>query len=163
MTATRLPAKSTGVDGHSPVWYDSPRKSSRPGTSGKNGTESTPVAATRKRARTLAAVADGDGPRPRRLVVLRRRDLRVEADVAAQVEPVDHVVEVALGLGLLGEVLLPLPLVEELPGEQVAVRVALGVEPGAGVAVPEPGAADAAAGLEQRAPRTRLPSRGSSW
>ena len=35
MTATRLPAKSTGVVGHSPVWYDSPRKSSRPGTSGK--------------------------------------------------------------------------------------------------------------------------------
>ena len=35
MTATRLPAKSTGVAGHSPVWYDSPPKSSRPGTSGK--------------------------------------------------------------------------------------------------------------------------------
>jgi hypothetical protein len=34
--------------------------------------------------------------------------------VAPQVEPVDHVVEVALGLGLLGEVLLPLPLVEQL-------------------------------------------------
>ena len=35
MTATRWPAKSTGDCGHSPVWYDSPRKSSRPGTSGK--------------------------------------------------------------------------------------------------------------------------------
>ena len=45
ITATRLPAKSTGVAGHKPVWYDSPRKSSRPGTSGKYGTESTPVAA----------------------------------------------------------------------------------------------------------------------
>ena len=44
MTATRLPANSTGVDGQSPVWNDAPRKSSRPGTSGKNGTESTPVA-----------------------------------------------------------------------------------------------------------------------
>jgi hypothetical protein len=32
--------------------------------------------------------------------------------VAAEVEPVDHVVEVALGLRLLGEVLLPLPLLE---------------------------------------------------
>src|SRR6185436_5514140 len=50
-TATRLPAKSTGVAGHNPVWYDSPAKSSRPGTSGKNGTDSTPVAATRKRPR----------------------------------------------------------------------------------------------------------------
>ena len=52
MTATRLPAKSTGVAGHSPVWYDSPRKSSRPGTSGKYGTERTPVAATKNRARS---------------------------------------------------------------------------------------------------------------
>jgi hypothetical protein len=34
MTATRLPANSTGVVGHRPVWYDSPRKSLRPGTSG---------------------------------------------------------------------------------------------------------------------------------
>ena len=73
-----------------------------------------------------------------------------EPDVAPQVEPVDHVVEVALGLGLLGEVLLPLPLVEQLLREQVAVRVALGVEPRARVAVPVPGAADAVAGLEQR-------------
>jgi hypothetical protein len=46
-TATRLPAKSTGSAGHRPVWYDSPRKSSRPRTSGKYGTDSTPVAATR--------------------------------------------------------------------------------------------------------------------
>ena len=51
MTATRLPVKSTGVAGHNPVWYDSPRKSSRPGTSGKYGTERTPVAATKNRAR----------------------------------------------------------------------------------------------------------------
>ena len=76
-------------------------------------------------------------------------DLRAEAHVAPQVEPVDDVVEVALGLRLFGEVLLPLPLVEQLLREQVRVRVALGVEPRAGVAVPVPGAADAAAGLEQ--------------
>jgi hypothetical protein len=43
--------------------------------------------------------------------------------VAAEVEPVDDVVEVALRLRLLGEVLLPLPLVEQLAGEEVAVRV----------------------------------------
>ena len=34
-TATRLPVKSTGAVGHRPVWYYSPSKSSRPGTSGK--------------------------------------------------------------------------------------------------------------------------------
>jgi hypothetical protein len=69
--------------------------------------------------------------------------------VAPQVEPVDHVVEVALGLRLTGEVLLPFPFVEELLREQVAVGVALRVEPRPGVAVPEPRPADAAAGLEQ--------------
>ena len=52
MTATRLPAKSTGVAGQRPVWCCSPRNSSRPGTSGKYGTESTPVAAMRNRARS---------------------------------------------------------------------------------------------------------------
>ena len=83
-------------------------------------------------------------------------DRGAEPHVAAEVEPVDHVVEVALGLGLLGEVLLPLPLVEQLLREQVGVRVALGVEPRAGVAVPVPGAADAAAGLEQLRREARL-------
>ena len=68
----------------------------------------------------------------------------------AQVEAVDDVVQIALGLGLRGEVLLPLPLVEELLGEEVAVGVALRVEAGTGVAVPVPGAADAVAGLEQQ-------------
>src|SRR5437667_2894942 len=50
-TATRLPSKSTGVVGHCPVWYCSPRNCSRPGTSGKWGTEKMPVAATRNRVR----------------------------------------------------------------------------------------------------------------
>jgi hypothetical protein len=77
--------------------------------------------------------------------------------VAAEVEPVDDVVEVALGLRLPGEELLPLPLLEQLPGEHVAVGVALGVEPGAGVAVPVPGPADAAACLEQRDGEAGLP------
>ena len=39
---------------------DSPRKSSRPGTSGKYGTDRTPVAATRNRARSSRAVAGRD-------------------------------------------------------------------------------------------------------
>ena len=90
------------------------------------------------------------------LVERRRGDGDAEAHVAAEVEAVDHVVEVALGLGLLGEVLLPLPLVEELLREEVAVRVALGVEARARVAVPVPRAADATAGLDQRDREARL-------
>ncbi len=149
MTATRLPVKSTGSAGQRPVWCCSPRKSSRPGTSGMYGTESTPVAAIRNRARILGAVAGRHHPGTRRLVVHGRRDRGVEPHVAPKVEPVDHVVEVALDLRLLGEVLLPLPVVEQLLREEVAVGVALGVEPRPGVAVPEPGPADAASRLEQ--------------
>ena len=162
MTATRLPATSTGSAGHRPVWCCTPRKSSRPGTSGKYGTDSTPVAATRNRARIVGAVVGRHHPGARRLVPRRRGDRGAEAHVAPEVEAVDDVVEVALGLGLLGEVLLPLPLVEELLREEVAVGVALGVEPGPGVAVPEPGAADAVAGLEQRGREARLRAPGAA-
>ena len=79
----------------------------------------------------------------------RRGDLGAQSYVAPKVEPVDHVVEVALGLRLLREVLLPLPLFEQLFREQVAVGASSGVEPCLGVAVPVPGAADATTGLEQ--------------
>jgi hypothetical protein len=77
--------------------------------------------------------------------------------VAAEVEPVDHVVEVALGLGLGREVLLPLPVVKELLREQVAVAVALGIEPGPGIAVPEPRPAHAAPRFDQQRRETGLP------
>jgi hypothetical protein len=71
-----------------------------------------------------------------------------ELDVPAQVELVGDVIQVALGLRLGGEVLGPVPLVEQLLAERVAVGVALGVEAAAGVAVPVPGAPDAGARLE---------------
>jgi hypothetical protein len=64
ITATRLPVKSTGVAGHSPVWCDSPSKSSRPGTSGKYGTERTPVAATKYRARNSLPLPSTTVQRP---------------------------------------------------------------------------------------------------
>jgi hypothetical protein len=124
-TATRLPAKSTGFVGHNPVWYDSPPNAARPGTSGKWGTDSTPVAVTRYLARVTASSPVVNGPRRPGLVVAGPGDPGAEPHVATEVEPVDDVVEVALGLGLLGEVLPPLPLVEQLPGEQVVVGVAL--------------------------------------
>jgi hypothetical protein len=50
-TATRLPRKSTGSSGQRTGWYDSPAKSSRPGTSGYCGTDSTPVVVIRYRER----------------------------------------------------------------------------------------------------------------
>jgi hypothetical protein len=69
--------------------------------------------------------------------------------MAPQIEPVDHVVEVTLGFRLFGEVLLPAPLVEQLAREQVPVRVTLGVEARARIAVPVPRATDTAARFEQ--------------
>ena len=56
--------------------------------------------------------------------------------------------DVAQDLRLGGVALGPAPLLLELVGEGVGVVQALDVAAGARVAVPEPGAADAAAGLE---------------
>ena len=67
----------------------------------------------------------------------------VEADVAAQVELVGNVVEVALVLGLSGIQFLPIPFLEQFLGEGIAVGIALGVEARSGVAVPVPGTAHA--------------------
>ena len=114
-TATRLPVKSTGVSGHSPVWYDSPSNSSRPGTSGKYGIDRTPVAATKWWARMTAPLSSVTVHSAGLLVVVGRRDTGAEAHMAPEVEPVHHVVQVALNLGLSGEVLLPLPVLEQLP------------------------------------------------
>src|SRR5215467_6172943 len=47
------------------------------------------------------------------LVVHCRSDVRVELDVAAQIEPVGHVIQVTLVLRLTGKVLLPVPFLEE--------------------------------------------------
>ena len=75
------------------------------------------------------------------------RDAGVELDVATQVEAVGDVVEVGEDLRLLGVFAAPAPFLEQLLREREAVDVALGVAAGAGVAVPVPGAADAAAGF----------------
>ena len=72
----------------------------------------------------------------------------LEPDVAAQVVAVGDVVEVALDLGLRGEVLGPHPLLLELGVEAERVLEARDVAARAGIAVPEPGAADAGALLE---------------
>jgi hypothetical protein len=80
-------------------------------------------------------------------VPARRPDPGVDLDVPAEVETVDDEVEVALALGLAREALLPAPLAQQLVGEGVRVGDALGVESGAWVAAPVPGASDAAATL----------------
>src|ERR1700750_40553 len=65
-------------------------------------------------------------------------------------------VEIPLGLGLARKVFFPVPLVEQLWRERVAVSVALRVEAGPGIAVPVPGTADPTAGLEYPHPQAKL-------
>src|SRR5712691_1224640 len=61
-------------------------------------------------------------------------------------------VQIALGLGLSGEVLLPVPFLQEFLRKEVAIGPALRIEAGAGIAVPVPGAANGGAGLEHPHP-----------
>src|SRR3984893_2120406 len=74
-------------------------------------------------------------------------DSGVESDVAAQVEFIRHVIEVALVLRLAGKVLLPIPLLQELLRKRVTVAVTLGIESRARVTIPGPCAAHSAASL----------------
>ena len=72
----------------------------------------------------------------------------IEPDVPAEIEPIGDVVGVAQNLRLGGVPLGPLPLLLELVRELVGILHALDVAACARIAVPVPGAADAAAGLE---------------
>jgi hypothetical protein len=98
--------------------------------------------------RAVPTVFQGDVPTARALAVVRGGDAALELDVAAQIELVGDVVQIAFGLGLAGKMLLPVPLVEQLLRERVAVGPAFGIEPGARVAVPVPSAAYAGAGFK---------------
>ncbi len=98
--------------------------------------------------RHAVAIARAHRPAAGRFVEVRRLDARGAADVAPQVEAVRHVVQVAEDLRLRGVELAPLPLLLQLLRPLVGVLEALHVAARAGVAVPEPGAADAAPGFE---------------
>ncbi len=89
-----------------------------------------------------------DLPAVHRFVEAGRGHARVELDVAAQIEAVSDVLDVRQDLGLGGVPLRPAPFLLELVAEGVRVIHALDVAAGAGIAVPIPGAADAAARLE---------------
>lgn len=86
-------------------------------------------------------------------------DPGIQLHVVAQFEAVGHVVDVAQDLRLGGVALGPVPLLLQLLIELIGVFHALDVATRARVAIPEPGAADAAAGLEhpRREPQTPQP------
>ncbi len=94
------------------------------------------------------AVIRLDDPRVRGLVERRRHHARIELDVAAQVEAIGHMIGVAQQLRLCGVAFAPLPLLLQLGRELVGVFDALHVAARARIAIPVPGAADAAARLQ---------------
>ena len=106
------------------------------------------MAVNRNRDRRLLAAFQGHGPLVRGVIPVRGRDRAAELHVAAQVELVGDMVQVFQRVGLGGEMLLPVPFLHQLLGKGVAVGPAFGIEAGAGIAVPVPGAADIGAGLE---------------
>jgi hypothetical protein len=89
-----------------------------------------------------AAVGEAEPPGVGGLVVMSRVDTGVELHVAAQVELLGDMVQVAQVLGLAGEFFLPVPFVQELARERVAVGVALRVEAATRVTIRVPGAAE---------------------
>src|SRR6185437_9705480 len=95
-----------------------------------------------------AAILQGEVPVARLFFPVRGGHAGREGDVAAQVELVGDDVQVFERLGLRREMLGPVPLVEQLLAERVAVGIALRIEPRAGIAVPVPGPADAGARFE---------------
>ena len=90
------------------------------------------------------------------LVERHRHDVRVEPDVAAQVESVGDEVQVGLDLGLGGHGLRPHPLLLDLVGEAVRVLDALDIAARAGVAVEQPCAADILGLLQHLDPHTEF-------
>src|SRR5581483_2140858 len=97
----------------------------------------------------LALVGD-DVPAVGLGIVARRRDACAEADVALQVEPVGDEIEVAADLGVPRIALRPFPFRVQGLREGVAVGVALRVAARPWIAVPVPGAADAARRLQHQ-------------
>ena len=111
ITATRLPVKSTPSSGQRPVCQLGPLKVSAPGSSASSlGIERQPVAMTHVAGGDRLAAVGGDVPAARGLVEDGGGDAGLELDVAAQVEAVGDVVEVAEQLRLGGVALGPVPL-----------------------------------------------------
>src|SRR6185437_13856320 len=83
-------------------------------------------------------------------------DARVELDIAAQIEAVGDVVDVAQNLSLTGIALSPAPFLLQLVGERVGVLHALDVATRPWIAVPAPRPADVGAGLEGAGTKAEL-------
>jgi hypothetical protein len=98
--------------------------------------------------RQTRAAVRFDHPALCRLVKGGADHARVEFDIAAQIEPVRHVVGIAQKLRLGGIALAPVPLLLQGLVELIRILHAFHIAARAWIAVPVPGAAHAAASLE---------------
>src|SRR5437763_14167707 len=102
---------------------------------------------TESRGRGVTFVSP-DGPCVCLAVEDRLFDPGVELDVAPEVEAVSHMVDVTQDLGLRAVAFGPMPFLLQLVREGIRVLHAFDVAAAPRVAVPVPGAADPAGGLE---------------
>ena len=105
----------------------------------------------------LSARIQRHSPALRGFIETRAHDAAIELDMAAQIEPVCYVLQIAQCFGLRGEMLAPAPFLQQFIGKRIAVGVAFRIKPRAGVAIPIPGAAQIAAGLEHLDAIAKLP------
>ena len=105
----------------------------------------------------LCARIKCDCPALRSFIEMRAHDAAIELDMAAQIEPIRHMLQITQSFGLRGEMLAPAPFLQQLIGKGIAVGIAFGIKPRAGVAVPIPGAAQIAAGFEHLDAIAKLP------
>src|ERR1700730_4255991 len=103
-------------------------------------------------------LADARMHRPTRACLVENRgmDACVEGDQTAEVKPLGDMVRVAENFRLRGKQLAPLPVLLQLLREAERILHALDIAAGAGIAIPVPGAADAAPRLEGAHVKTEL-------
>ena len=98
-----------------------------------------------------------DCPSPSIIVIESGFDFTGELDIFEQIEFIGYVLQVSQGLRLPGEMLGPVPLVEQFLGKRICVRVAFRIEPGAGVAIPVPGASHSRSSFEDPDRHAKFP------
>ena len=148
MTATRLPVKSTRSWGQRLVKYTSPANRSMPSMSTSLGIDRQPVAITKNRQVMSSSRSVRTCHNDRRVIPSGSCDSGAELDVAAEVELVGDVVQVAQDLRLRGVLLRPLPIAVPFRVEAVHVVDAGYVDTRARVPIPVPRATEIAGRVE---------------
>ena len=96
----------------------------------------------------VAAIFQCHGPAARRLIPARRLHARLELDIAAQIIFIGDQVQIAFGFRLRREMFGPMPFLQQILVEGIAVGIAFRIKAAAGIAVPIPGATHPCSGFK---------------